>query len=173
MITKHEMQKRANEILSHCIARRPNDADKLRQIRFIFSERMTSVAGYALVGKMLVKISVPFFADENNFREHFFDTVTHEIAHLLSPPVRGYGRTNRDIHSFAWERTHKSLGGSGQRTHDMQLAAPYAHTKASRELVAFLCPKCGQPMLLGPTQARRYIKRVAMGLPPRYRHNKC
>jgi hypothetical protein len=173
MITQWEMTKRALEIQAECVQRRPDMRDLILRIGFKLSTRMTSCAGKASPSRLSVKLSVPFFADPGNFQKHFFNTVTHEIAHILAPPTRDLGRRKRDVHGLAWERMHKSLGGDGKRCHSMQLAEAFQPRQRNvRQPIEALCPACGKPMQLGPTQYKRHLRRVQAGLPS-YRHSKC
>lgn len=163
MITQQEMIRRALQIQAECVQRRPDLREKILGIGFKFSTRMTSTAGYAVVKKNLVKLAVPFFADENNFREHFFNTVTHEIAHILAPPTRELGRRKWDLHGLAWKRMHRSLGGNGERCHSMeQLAVGYSKRRTQPE-VPMPCYKCGQPLMLKPRRAKMYQAGINAG----------
>jgi predicted SprT family Zn-dependent metalloprotease len=152
-VTQSEIRREIERIRAKCIELAPEHADSIRRIVFKLSSRMTRAAGTAVPRFHAVKISLAFFEDRKNFTEEFYETVTHEIAHLLSPPVRKNRRW--DQHGPHWQRTHKALGGTGKRTHEMQLAQGYEARRDARTPVDCPCG-CGQTMKLGPTQLKRH-----------------
>jgi hypothetical protein len=125
------------------------------------SSRMTRAAGKAVwhrggIVKEIV-LSLPFFADSAN---DLHRTVTHEAAHLVAGHAAGHGPT--------WKMVHRSMGGKGDRCHTMSLAEGFAHTARKRApRVSATCPKCGQPMSLGPTQAKKAARGAV------YSHGRC
>lgn len=136
----------------------PEQIDALRKIRFIISARMTRAAGKARINTGEITLSLPYFADESNFGIHFEETVTHEIAHILAPPMRTVPGLRRELHGRTWRAMHRRLGGKGERCHDMDLAIGFerkTRQRAARVEVSCSCG-CGQPMKLGPTQYNRY-----------------
>ena len=155
-ITKQEILRRANEILGECYEMVSGLDDKLNIIRFVVSARMTRAAGSARVLTGEIKLSLPFFADPANFEKEFRNTVTHEIAHILSPPIRTPGSRRRSSHGPAWRAMHRRLGGTGDRCHELDLAVGFeARRNINRTEVPCGCG-CGQPMPLGPTQLKRH-----------------
>ena len=153
MRNKQQIAREARSILSEFFEQYPI----LRTIPIRVSSRMTRAGGSArfLNGEPFeIVLSLPFHADESNpLRE----TVTHEAAHVVAGIRAGHGP--------AWKRAHRSMGGSAQRTHTMTLAQGFQHTPRKR--VEATCPKCGQPMLLGPIQAKK-AQRGAV-----YSHQRC
>jgi predicted SprT family Zn-dependent metalloprotease len=93
----------------------------LRAAHFELNGRLTSTAGRAYSkGRRagLVQISVRIFAHPDNAHraeKELRDTVRHELAHLATP---GHG------HDRLWERVARSYGDSGDRCHDLAVAAP-------------------------------------------------
>jgi len=162
-ITKQEILRKANEIRQECYAlvmktdgyRIVEGLDeRLDMIRFVVSTRMTSSAGSAQVRTGLVKLSLPYFEDTANFAKEFRNVVLHEIAHVLSPPTRSHRSSKRSSHGFAWQAMHRSLGGTGERCHGLDLAVGYERKKTLRISVECHCG-CGQTMKLGPTQFKK------------------
>lgn len=147
---------RANEILQECYAKVPHISlrQKLDGITFKISSRMTRAAGKARPSTGEITLSLAFFADPNNFEKDYFNTVTHEIAHILSPPTRSYGSSKRSSHGPEWQAMHRRLGGTGERCHDLDLAVGFE--KSNKQLVPCSCG-CGQDMKLGATQYKRYL----------------
>lgn len=161
MRTRRELVWEANRIRQELCESHPTLAEKLRPIRFEVSARMTRAAGVAYPTRNLVKLSLAFFADEANFAKDFRNTVTHEIAHILVPPTRCLGRSNRDAHGFHWQMMHRSLGGTGERCHELELSAGFqARKKVCFEMPCF---KCGGPILLTRSRAEVYRLGIANG----------
>lgn len=152
-----DIQAEANAIRNRLMAEHPGLASALRAIRISTSTRMTRSAGNANYPQNRIKLSVPFFSDEENFTQHLENTVKHEVAHLLAG--RGTG------HGPVWRAMHRRLGGTAERMHNMALSENYAAKRAPRVEVA--CERCGQPLGLGPGQAQKH-KRGA-----RYSHRRC
>jgi len=146
----NEIIRRANEIRDRLIVEHPDLAAGLRGVTFKVSARMTRSAGNARPAKGLVTLSLPFFSNPDNAGE-FENTVTHEIAHILSPSTRQYPGQRRDPHGPHWKAMHRRLGGTGEVYHRMDVADGY---RQQRTQVPCSCG-CGQPMNLGPTQAKR------------------
>ena len=132
----------------------------LHRLPLRVSSRMTRAAGKAVWKRGMpfeIVLSLPFFADDANDLRR---TVTHEAAHIIAGHAAGHGP--------AWRAVHRSMGGKGDRCHTMSLAEGFTHTPRKRApRVEVTCPKCGKPMLLGPTQARK----AARGA--RYTHARC
>lgn len=43
-----------------------------------------------------------------------YDTVSHELAHLLEMRITGsYNRTNANYHNALWKKIHRAMGGCG------------------------------------------------------------
>lgn len=156
MKTKQELVWEAHKILRELGEKHPHLAAKLVPIQFVVSARMTSAAGTAYPKRNLIKLSLAYFASDENFAKEFRNVVTHEIAHILVPPVRLPGRRNRDSHGPQWQLMHRSLGGTGERCHTLDLAVGFAARRQSpRQQVPCPCG-CGQTMSLGPTQYRTH-----------------
>ncbi len=156
MRTANTIRREVREILSEFSQHYPI----LGTIPIRVSSRMTSSAGSARWkgGEPLeIVLSLPFFADmENDLRR----TVVHEAAHILAGKVAGHG--------YAWRRLDIGMGGDGTRCHTMSLAQGFKRAPRKRAArVSVSCPKCLQPMSLGPTQARK----ARMGF--RYSHGRC
>ena len=146
----------------------PDLGPVLRQIRIEISTRMTEAAGKAKCQSKIVKLSLPFYADETNFTEDFYNTVTHEFAHILAPPF--WGPTGRKIdHGEAWQAMHIRLGGNGERCHTLEVAEAF---KRKVVMTPAACGTCGQSIMLSPIRLKRHNENLALG-GRGYRHNKC
>lgn len=157
MRSKQKIQREARAIVAEFTDQYPI----LRTMPIRVSARMTRAAGSVRFRKgepFEIVLSLPFFAsEENDLRE----TVTHEAAHVVAGIRAGHGP--------AWRAVHRSMGGKAQRTHTMSLAQGFTARRDTQPKVRVevACPKCGQPMLLGPVQAKK-AKRGAV-----YSHQRC
>lgn len=165
MKTRAEIAWRARKILQETAAACPQYAEWLHHMLIEVSGRMTSCAGRAYSGQNLIKLSLPFYADDTNFENDLEDTVKHEAAHLIaSSKARRLMRRIRP-HGIEWRSIHLALGGNGKRCHNLQLADGFKARKR-QPLTSMPCCKCGQPIRLKPSRARTYaegIKRGSMG----------
>ena len=158
-VTQYEILRRAKEILAECRTLAPEHASTHDRITFRVSGRMTRAAGTACPLTGEVTLSLPFFEDRGNFERGFRNVVTHETAHILSPPVRNPGSRKRSSHGPAWRAMDRRLGGTGDRCHTLELAVGYESRKRSQR-ASVPCPcGCGQTMSLGPTQLKRHKAR--------------
>ena len=142
-MNKQTIEATAKKIALSLFERFP-EYEKLLTIKFEACNRMTRCAGRAYHRKSLVKLSIPFFSNENNFKEHFYNTVTHEIAHLLAPSLPEYGR--RKPHGSEWQAMHRKLGGNAKRCHQMQLSDAYDIRFTTP------CARCGEKIVLSQRQ---------------------
>lgn len=138
----------------------------ISRIKFEVSTRMTSSAGRAWPYQNRVILSYPFYASESNFISDLFETVTHEIAHVVVPKIRGI----RGGHSPEWKMMHRQFGGTGERCHNLELAEGF--TARRDQTVEALCQKCMKPIRLGPTQYKRHQQSIKLG-GPGYTHGSC
>lgn len=162
----------ADRIRRELAEKHPHLASKLVVIRFEVSARMTLAAGTAYPMRSLVKLSLPFFADDGNFEKEFRKTITHEIAHILVPPKREPWQRRVNSHGLEWELMDRSLGGDGKRCHTLKLAEGYSARRDIR--VEMPCFKCGKPLPLKPRQAATYRVGITMGsLGPGTGHGFC
>jgi len=157
MRNKQAIQREARSILAEFTDRYP----VLAGLPIRVSTRMTRAAGKAVWKRSMpfeIVLSLPFFADPANDLRR---TVTHEAAHIIAGHAAGHGP--------AWRSVHRMMGGKGDRCHTMSLAEGFTARRNTqpRVRVEATCPKCGQPMLLGPTQAKK-AKRGAV-----YSHARC
>ena len=157
-VTQYEVRQEAARILAECQSIASDAFQGKPRITFKVSSRMTRAAGKARPGTGEVMLSLAFFADRANFEKDFRNTVTHEIAHILSPPVRAYGSRRRSSHGPAWKAMHRRLGGTGELYHDLSLAVGFtARRTAPKQRTEASCGcGCGQTMKLGPTQLKRH-----------------
>lgn len=155
-VTQNEILRAAREILLDCEEVAPMDFENRPRITFRVSSRMTRAAGSAIPRTGVVTLSLPFFEDRTNFDAEFRNTVTHEIAHVLSPPTRDPYTGRKSSHGPAWKAMHRRLGGTGDRCHTLDLAAGYERRGRSKRTEVPCSCGCGQAMRLGPTQLRRY-----------------
>lgn len=165
MKTRAEIAWRARQILRETAAACPRYADYLHYMLIEVSGRMTACAGKAYCAHNLIKLSLPFYADDANFENDLADTVKHEAAHLIAyTKARRIMRRIRP-HGIEWRSIHLALGGNGKRCHNLQLAEGFKARKR-QSLTPMPCAKCGQPILLKPARARTYaegIKRGSLG----------
>lgn len=159
-VTQQEIRREAARILAECQEIASDAFEGRPSITFKLSRRMTRAAGKARPSTGEVTLSLAFYEDRSNFEKDFRNTVTHEIAHVLSPPVR-IGR-KRSSHGPAWQAMHRRLGGTGERCHELELAEGYTARRTARKATVCGCG-CGSPMTLGPTQAKRHAQSIARG----------
>jgi predicted SprT family Zn-dependent metalloprotease len=116
-----QIQWQAKEILRQLANENPA-WEILRFTNVEVSRRMVSLAGWASARENLIKISEAFYASDKNFETDFFDTVTHEAAHVVAwhAALRN-GRRIRP-HGPEWRETHLAMGGNGKRCHDLYVA---------------------------------------------------
>lgn len=151
-ITAATIRRQARVILDEVATKCPNWAEQLRAMKIRVSTRMTSAAGKYNYRNREIILSLPFFADPDNFSKEFFETVTHEAAH----GIVGVGQRNGKPHGPVWKATHRRMGGTGSRTHRMQLADGYKRRAITDRFQVPCGCGCGQLMMLGPTQYRRH-----------------
>lgn len=148
MKTSQDLWNRANEIRNGIVLQFP----QLQAMRIVIKRGMGQRAGKARPEENCIWLSYDLFSQDKNFDESFFNTVTHEIAHILVPPTaRGFGSVRRTIHGWQWEAMHRKLGGTGERCHKMETVS----CERQARLVPVACPKCSQPIMLSPVRARR------------------
>ena len=155
MKSRYEIAAKARQILQETAAQCPQYAAKLNGVAVEVSGRMTACAGRASYRKNLIKLSLPFYADDTNFEQDLRNTVTHEAAHLVVGP-------SRTPHGLLWKLTHRSMGGTGERCHELELADGFAARRQQNRLEA-PCSKCGKGIKLGPTQYKRHMENVSRG----------
>jgi len=153
MKSSNQIAGAARQILQDAARQRPEYADKLSNIRIRVSSRMTRAGGSANYRKNEITLSLAFLSDDTNFENELFEVVTHEAAHLIV----GLENRNGKPHGRTFRLIHHALGGTGKRTHQMDLADGFApRRRAPKQLVACPCG-CGQTMRMGPTQYKRYV----------------
>lgn len=165
MKTRAEIAWRARKILQETAAACPQYADYLHYMMIEVSDRLTSCAGKAYYNQNLIKLSLPFYADDANFGNDLEDTMTHEAAHLIAYTQARSFMQRIKPHGPEWRSIHLALGGSGKRCHNLQLAEGFQARKR-QPLTSMPCSKCGQSILLKPSHARSYaegIRRGSMG----------
>ena len=168
MKSEREIKAFANAVRNECMTLTPEHADALRKILFRVSRRMTRAAGKARPSTGEITISAAYFEDDGNFDRELRNVVTHEIAHVLSPPTRDRYTGRKSSHGYAWKAMHRRLGGTGDRCHQLDLAVGYDRkTRGRAARVSVPCPKCGGPMSLGPTQLKKH--KAGAG----YSHKRC
>lgn len=90
------------------------------------------------------------------------ETVLHELAHILDFAENGrrynYGRRGRrtvERHGASFKRILISLGGTGDRTHNVNRD----HVKRKQARWSFPCPGCQTPISFGKAMRTRWITR--------------
>jgi NAD-dependent dihydropyrimidine dehydrogenase PreA subunit len=156
MRNKTQIQREARNILAEFVGQYPI----LSRFPIRVSARMTRSGGSVRFRKgqpFELVLSLPFHANEDN---DLRETVTHEAAHVVAGIRAGHGPQ--------WKMIHRSMGGTAARCHSMTLAQGFtARRNRPRVLVEATCPKCGKPMKLGPTQARKHARGAV------YSHGRC
>lgn len=112
----------------------------------------TTFAGQVVPSKRLLQLSKPWVAA--NTEESVRDTILHEIAHVLSPPIWRNGRWSK--HGPEFKRTLLSIGGDGRTTTkrtDVSVRKPKANRYEAR------CPGHGTPHV-----AARYARKPGRGM---------
>lgn len=99
-------------------------------------------------------ISIAFEHARKGKDEEIRDTILHEIAHAL------VGKKHN--HDAVWKAKAREIGCSGERTHQLQFAAPrwfitcenrcWTHT-AQRRNTRLICRKCGSKLIYTPYAA--------------------
>lgn len=127
--------------------------EELKRIAYVFPEiegteirvsnRMTVCAGKASMNRRTGQkwITLSLVVHQEGAITELRDTIRHEIAHIIA---FGYGDFS---HGEVWRRVVKKIGGSGQRTHKMQVA------KRPARIFKIICNACGE--VLGTQNARR------------------
>ena len=132
----------------------PQYAATMRAMRIEIKRGMGQRAGKARPSENCIWLSYDLFSQDKNFDEAFYNTVTHEIAHILAPPTVDLSASfigRRSMHGHEWKAMHRKLGGSGERCHKMETVS----CQRQATLVPTACPKCGKPIMLSPVRARR------------------
>jgi predicted SprT family Zn-dependent metalloprotease len=156
MRNKQEIQRQARVILSEFTDRHP----VLGTMPIRVSTRMTRAAGKVRFRREVpfeIALSLPYLTEASvaDFRQ----VVTHEAAHVVAGIRAGHGHE--------WKRVHRSMGGDAQRCGEMPIAALYNKPRRRAARTSVPCPKCGQPMSLGPTQMRKHARGAV------YSHSRC
>ncbi len=165
MKTRHEIHDQARRILMDTADKHPKYAIHLQQTAIEVSGRMTLAAGTAHTSKNLIKLSLPYFADDSNFDKFLANVVTHEAAHLIAHTLAKAAGRRIKSHGWEWQSIHRALGGDGKRCHSLKLAEGFKPRK-KQPLVAMPCCRCSKEILLKPIRARNYaegIKRGSLG----------
>lgn len=125
-------------------------AGDVANLPIVFFEK-GAVAGWAKYGRMnhLHNINLEFNIAyiENNWDDMVEDTIPHEVAHVIDYLIRGY--SNHDKH---WERIAKSLGCSGNRTHNYQVQ--YARRPRTQTKHLYIAT-CGTEFMASTTRHKR------------------
>lgn len=102
-------------------------------------------AGQAMLkgGNLILRFNQE--AIEKSYREMVEDTIPHEVAHLVCFVDPSYGKS----HDEGWTKVAKSLGGSGNRIHQIEL------TKARRVRRYFYVLTDGSELALTKDQHTR------------------
>lgn len=162
MKTASDILYKARTILRQASEQNPSYAYLLSDIRIEVSRRMTKCAGLAIPLEKIIRLSLPFYADDANFEKDLSDTVTHEAAHIIAQ-LRALSNGIRiKWHGPEWRAIHRSLGGSGERCHNLKLAAGFK-ARRKQELTPMPCCICGQRILLKPARARTYAAGIKAG----------
>ena len=80
-------------------------------------------------------------AISKNWEEMVNQTIPHEVAHLVGYVHRRLGAKN---HNYAWAQIDRSLGGTGERCHKMELTPG---RKTNRYVYQ---DSCGEEITIGP-----------------------
>ena len=164
-----DLQREARNILVGCEKLVPEFADTIRKVTIRLSTRMTRATGKAVYRKREIVLSKAFYDDPENFQQDFHDTVTHELAHLLMPPIAG-----RKPHGPEWQRMHLKLGGNGKRYAPASLKlAPGYKRRARPKPMRIPCSRCYTLLLVGPTRYKRHLEHFSRTGKPLYRHQRC
>lgn len=159
MKSRQEIAWRVHQILQETAKACPQYADRLHAMRIKVSGRMTRCAGYASYKTNTIKISLPFYADDDNFANDLANTTTHEAAHLLAYQLHICKGQKIRPHGREWRSIHRAMGGNGERCHKLKVAAGfqrrrkyYETTCCQRDYRAYqkytnrFCYDCGEKL---------------------------
>src|SRR5262245_21419719 len=102
MKTRAEIAWQARKILQETAERCPQYAPFLTRIAVEVSGRMTRCAGVAIPIDYLIKLSLPFYADDSNFESDLADTVKHEAAHIIAAHKALQAQRRIRPHGLEW-----------------------------------------------------------------------
>ena len=123
------------------------DAEKLRNTNITLNNRMRVAAGRAYTNSPFeIKLSIPIFSRPEN-EHHFFQTVTHELAHIVAGARAGHG--------CQWKAVHRLFGGNAERCHNLTV-----QRNSAQKRVSVFCV-CGKEVELGPKQYKSYLRGAA------------
>ena len=156
-MTHTEMIIEASKIKNELARNHWEFADKLDNITVSINTRLRTTAGKAKHREQLIELSYYIFREEEN-RDNFKNTVTHELAHLLVGCNNG--------HNAQWKQMHRRLGGSSERCHKM--TAGVRQTARDHRAV---CQICGEEVPITKRKYNSMRKKIAQGA--KYRHKTC
>jgi hypothetical protein len=143
----------AHAIVEEIATKFPKHASMLRSLRIEVSNRMRRSMGKCSFRggiPFLIGISGPVFAILEN-EIQFRDTVLHEIAHAIAGIQAG--------HKIEWKLVARMVGANPERTCDSLPVSVLLKVP----LVPMPCCKCGKPLDLTRSRARRYQYGIDQG----------
>ena len=105
-------------------------------------------AGWATATEINLNLSI---MNDERYPDALFDTVVHEMAHVIDRTIHGYKRGQS--HGIGWQHIMFMLDASPERCH-------HYNTKAARKTRKFnyTC-LCGKPHIIGTVGHNRHQKR--------------
>jgi predicted SprT family Zn-dependent metalloprotease len=118
------------------------EKDRLANLKFVWSDRMTRTGGLAYGQKDLIKLSRPIF--EKMSEDEQINTVFHEVCHIIQRKLYPFSKS----HGWEWKSLMYRCGQKANRCHNIVLK------KKVSKLVNAACG-CANGVMIGPTQVRR------------------
>lgn len=130
--TSHQFDQRIKNILKDitpCIILNDDMCDMWYATAGIAHSRSWEVSEYNLKETMphvMIEGRMSWYVIELNLKwlkkankGTVYDTVSHELAHLLEMRIKGnYNRTDNRYHNAYWKNIHRAMGGSGMATEE-------------------------------------------------------
>jgi predicted SprT family Zn-dependent metalloprotease len=107
------------------------------EIRFDLRGAVAGYGGHKMrngVRHYFMRYNIVMMSKQDAWEDMITDTVPHEVAHVVC-----YFRGNDRGHGWNWYNTCRALGGSGKRTHDLEVeyvGGTYYYTSTTNHVVA-------------------------------------
>ena len=161
-ISESQTRKLMNAELTRCL--------KLAELRFgrpfarpLVTFDLTGLrAGTANPGKWHIRLNPLYF--RTHLRESLYETVPHELAHLIDcaihpenyrkrSAIRGRKAGRRSFHGATWKRIMRLFGVTPKRCHRM--SAPGLKRRITK-WYDYQCPRCRSIVVVGPRHHKQF-----------------
>lgn len=153
-------QKRINEELARCveIARAKYGIDMpMPTVRIDITG---TAAGMAMLTQNVIRLNA--YLVKTKLEDILFDTVPHELAHLVHYKVHpeDFRGRKRNVHGDNWKRIMRSFGrAEPTRCHSHNIPVEARRTKAGSGVLK--CVKCNHEYVIGKTRLTRFRSKPA------------